>query len=227
MNQFITAFSTVFSDPMAFVLIFAGTVIGIIFGCIPGLTAGMAIALFLPLTFRMDIIPSLTLLLALYIGGISGGLISAILIKIPGTPASIATVFDGGPMADRGESWRALSVGIVFSFLGTLIGILILCCLAPVLGKFSLSLGMFEYFSVAVFSLTLVAVLCGTSLTKGLLACLIGLFMGRSARRRSTASRASRWASMTSMRVSRRFRHWSACSPFPNCSTAARKGRAA
>lgn len=133
MNQFITAFSTVFSDPMAFVLIFAGTVIGIIFGCIPGLTAGMAIALFLPLTFRMDIIPSLTLLLALYIGGISGGLISAILIKIPGTPASIATVFDGGPMADRGESWRALSVGIVFSFLGTLIGILILCCLAPVL----------------------------------------------------------------------------------------------
>ena len=177
MNQFITAFSTMFSDPMAFVLIFAGTVIGIIFGCIPGLTAGMAIALFLPLTFRMDIIPSLTLLLALYIGGISGGLISAILIKIPGTPASIATVFDGGPMADRGESWRALSVGIVFSFLGTLIGILILCCLAPVLGKFSLSLGMFEYFSVAVFSLTLVAVLCGTSLTKGLLACLIGLFM--------------------------------------------------
>ena len=177
MSQFLAAFPQIFADPMAYLLIVAGTIIGIIFGCIPGLTAGMAIALFLPLTFRMDIVPSLTLLLALYIGGISGGLISAILIKSPGTPASIATVFDGGPMADRGDAWKALSVGIVFSFLGTIFGILVLCLLAPILGKFSLSLGMFEYFSVAIFSLTLVAVLCGASLTKGLLACLIGLFM--------------------------------------------------
>ena len=177
MSEFLAAFPQIFTSPLIWLLILAGTVIGIIFGCIPGLTAGMAIALFLPVTFKMDIIPSFALLIALYIGGISGGLISAILIKIPGTPASIATVFDGGPMADRGESWKALSVGIVFSFIGTIIGVLILCFLAPVLGRFSLSLGMFEYFSVAIFSLTLVSVLCGTSLTKGLLACLIGLFM--------------------------------------------------
>ena len=177
MSEFLSAFPQIFSSPMAFVLIVLGCAVGIIFGCIPGLTAGIAIALFLPLTFKMEIIPSFTLLLALYIGGISGGLISAILIKIPGTPASVATVFDGGPMADKGQAWKALSVAIVFSFIGTLIGVGILCFLTPILGKFSLMLGVFEYFSVAVFSLTLVSALCGSSLTKGLIACLIGLFL--------------------------------------------------
>ena len=177
MGNFLEAFSIIFTSPANLILILLGTVIGIIFGAIPGLTAGMAIALCLPITFTMDIIPSFSLLLALYIGGISGGLIAAILIKIPGTPASVATVFDGGPMADRGEGWKALSVCIVFSFLGTLFGILILCFFTPILGAFSLKLGVFEYFAVAVFSLTLVSVLCGDSLVKGLIACFIGLFL--------------------------------------------------
>lgn len=177
MSDFLAAFPQIFSSPMAWILIFGGCVIGIIFGSIPGLTAGIAIALFLPLTFKMEIVPSFTLLLALYIGGISGGLISAILLKIPGTPASVATVFDGGPMADRGQAWRALSVGIVFSFIGTLIGVLLLCFMTPILGAISLKFGVFEYFSIALFSLTLVSALCGSSITKGLIACLIGLFL--------------------------------------------------
>lgn len=177
MSDFLAAFPQIFSSPMAWVLIFGGCVIGIIFGSIPGLTAGIAIALFLPLTFKMEIVPSFTLLLALYIGGISGGLISAILLKIPGTPASVATVFDGGPMADRGQAWKALSVGIVFSFIGTLIGVLLLCFMTPILGAISLKFGVFEYFSIALFSLTLVSALCGSSITKGLIACLIGLFL--------------------------------------------------
>lgn len=177
MSDFLAAFPQIFSSPMAWILIFGGCVIGIIFGSIPGLTAGIAIALFLPLTFKMEIVPSFTLLLALYIGGISGGLISAILLKIPGTPASVATVFDGGPMADRGQAWKALSVGIVFSFIGTLIGVLLLCFMTPILGAISLKFGVFEYFSIALFSLTLVSALCGSSITKGLIACLIGLFL--------------------------------------------------
>ena len=177
MSEFLAAFPQIFSSPAALLLIFGGCIIGIIFGSIPGLTAGIAIALFLPLTFKMDIVPSFTLLLSLYIGGISGGLISAILLKIPGTPASVATVFDGGPMADRGEAWKALSVSIVFSFIGTLIGVLVLCFLTPVLGAISLKFGVFEYFSIALFSLTLVSALCGDSIVKGLLACLIGLFL--------------------------------------------------
>ena len=81
------------------ILIFLGVGVGIIFGAIPGLTATMAVALFLPLTFGMHPVDGMSLLIGLYIGGVSGGLISAILINIPGTPSSIATTFDGYPMA--------------------------------------------------------------------------------------------------------------------------------
>lgn len=177
MSELLSAFPQIFSDPLCYLLIIAGAIIGIIFGCVPGLTAGIAIALSLPLTYKLDIIPSFTLLLALYIGGISGGLISAILIKIPGTPASVATTFDGGPLADKGDAWKALSVSIVFSFFGTLFGIAVLCFMTPILGKFALSLGMHDYFAVAIFSLALVSVLCGTSMTKGLIGCVIGLVL--------------------------------------------------
>jgi len=93
--------------PSCLVLIWFGTIIGIIFGSIPGLSATMAVVLFLPLTFSMEVTDGLALLVGLYMGGISGGLISAILLKIPGTPSSISTVFDGGPMAEKGEAGRA------------------------------------------------------------------------------------------------------------------------
>ena len=163
--------------PGNLLLVFAGTVMGIVFGAIPGLTAGMAIALCLPFTLLIDFIPSFALLLALYIGGISGGLISAILINIPGTPASVATCFDGFPMAEKGEAGKALATGVVFSFIGTMFGIMVLVFLAPPLGRIALKFSVFEYFSVAVFSLTLVSVLCGDSMLRGLIACLIGIFL--------------------------------------------------
>lgn len=85
--------------PGCLLIMALGVAIGIIFGAIPGLSATMAIALFLPITFEMDAAHGIALLLALYVGGISGGLISAILINIPGTAASIATTWDGHPMA--------------------------------------------------------------------------------------------------------------------------------
>ena len=78
-----------------------GVVVGIIFGAVPGMTATMAVAVFLPLTYAYDLNTSLYLLLGLYVGGISGGLVPAILINIPGTPSSITTTFDGYPMAKR------------------------------------------------------------------------------------------------------------------------------
>jgi putative tricarboxylic transport membrane protein len=177
MELLINGFVQAFNSPLVFLLLVLGIVMGIIFGAIPGLTATLAVALFLPLTFRLAIIPSFVLLIALYVGGISGGLISAVLLKIPGTPASIATTFEGGPMADRGEGRRALMVCIFYSFLGTLFGVFILIFLTPILGKFALKLGIYEYFSIGIFSLTLVSVLCGKSVTKGLISCIIGLFL--------------------------------------------------
>lgn len=157
------------------VLIFAGVVIGIIFGALPGLTATMAIALCLPLTYKMGTIQSLCMLMGLYIGGISGGLISAILLKIPGTPSSIATTFDGAPMAAKGEAGRALSVGVFYSFLGTMISIVALMGIAPVLAQFTLKFGPYEYFAVGLFSLTMVGSLVSGSVAKGLGGCVLGL----------------------------------------------------
>ncbi|MDR1059244.1 MAG: tripartite tricarboxylate transporter permease [Treponema sp.] len=177
MELLLNGFAQAFNSPAPFLLLIGGIIIGIIFGAIPGLTAGMAVALFLPLTFKLAMIPSFVLLFSLYVGGISGGLISAILLKIPGTPASIATTFDGGPMADRGEAYRALMICTFYSFLGTLFGVSILIVLTPVLGKFALKLGVYELFSIGIFSLTLVSVLCGKSATKGLISCILGLFL--------------------------------------------------
>ena len=115
------AIQMVLLNPVCLGLILFGVVIGIIFGAVPGLSSTMAMILFLPMSFGMEPMNGISLLIGLYLGGISGGLISAILLKIPGTASSIATVFDGGPMADKGKAGEALGVGILTSFVGGLI----------------------------------------------------------------------------------------------------------
>jgi len=157
------------------ILMFLGVAVGIVFGAVPGLSATMAVALCLPLTFTMGPQAGLSLLVALFIGATSGGLISAILLKIPGTPSSIATVFDGGPLMEQGLGVKALGVGIVFSFLGTIFSIIALMFIAPQLAKVALSFGPHEYFAIAVFSLTLIATLSAGSMVKGLFAGTLGI----------------------------------------------------
>ncbi len=156
-------------------LIIAGTALGIMFGAIPGLTPAMAIALCLPMTFNLEIVSSMCLLIGLYLGGVSGGLISAILLRIPGTAGSLATTFDGHPMATQGKAGKALAAGIIFSFLGGLFSIMILLLVAPQLAEVAVRITPFDYFSIILFSLTLVGGLAGKSLIKGLLSCLLGL----------------------------------------------------
>jgi len=159
------------------ILIFLGVGVGIIFGAIPGLTATMAVALFLPLTFGMHPVDGMSLLIGLYIGGVSGGLISAILINIPGTPSSIATTFDGYPMAEKGEAGKALGAGIFYSFLGGWFSFLVLFFIAPPLADIALKFGPPEYFSIAIFSLTLIASLSTGSTIKGLMSGIVGLLL--------------------------------------------------
>ncbi|GGJ80445.1 tripartite tricarboxylate transporter permease [Pseudomonas matsuisoli] len=156
-------------------LITGGTLLGIIIGSIPGLTVTMGVALFLPVTFAMSPVDGLSLLMGLYIGGTSGGLISAVLLKIPGTPSSVATTFDGHPMAERGEAGKALSVSIICSFLGGMFSLLVLFFVAPKLAEVAVQFGPYEYFAIALFSLTLVAGLSGDSLARGLVAAGLGL----------------------------------------------------
>jgi putative tricarboxylic transport membrane protein len=156
-------------------LILLGVAAGIVIGAIPGLTVTMGVALFLPITFGMEPIAAMALLMGLYIGGTSGGLISAILLSIPGTPSSIATCFDGHPMAARGEAAKALGVGIVASFIGGAISYVILLFLAPAIAKIALKFGPYEYFSIAVFSLTMLAGLSTGSVIKGLISGMLGI----------------------------------------------------
>ena len=157
-----------------FVLVTIGVAVGIVFGAVPGLTAVMAIALCLPMTYGLGPAAGISLLIALWIGATSGALISAILLNIPGTPSSIATTFDGGPMMEKGEGAKALGAGIVFSFIGTILSIGALMFIAPSLARVALSFGPHEYFAIAVFSLTLIATLSAGSMIKGVFSGVLG-----------------------------------------------------
>lgn len=174
LSGFLVGFSAMLT-PQSLFLMVAGVFVGIIFGSIPGLTSTMAIALCLPMTYTMDIIPSMALLCAIFIGGISGGLIPAILINVPGTPSSIATCFDGHPMAQRGEAGRAMGIGVLYSFLGCIVSMLALFFISPQLARVAIKFGPYEYFGVAVFSLTLIASLSKQNMAKGLISGLLGM----------------------------------------------------
>lgn len=166
-------FGTVLT-PTGIFLMFIGVAVGIVFGALPGLSATMAIALFLPVTYAMTSSNAMTLLMALFIGAISGGLISAILLHIPGTPSSVATCFDGHPMVKKGQAAKALGIGVVFSFLGTVFSTILLMFIAPQIARFAVNFGSFEFFSIAVFSLTMIATLSSGNMVKGIMAGVIG-----------------------------------------------------
>ncbi|PLW77808.1 tripartite tricarboxylate transporter permease [Cohaesibacter celericrescens] len=157
-------------SPMFFVLTGFGVVVGIIFGAIPGMTATMAVAVCLPMTYALDLTNGLALLLGLYVGGISGGLVPAVLLNIPGTPSSITTTFDGYPMTQKGEGERALKTGITSSLIGGLFSALVLFFFAPSLADFAIKFSYIEKFLIILFALTVIA-----SLSKNL---LIGIFSG-------------------------------------------------
>lgn len=154
-----------------------GVLIGIVFGALPGMTATMAVAIFLPLTYAYDLHTSLYLLLGLYVGGISGGLIPAILINIPGTPSSICTGFDGHPMAKRGEGVRALRIGITASLIGGIISLVVLAFFTPVLARLAIQFSAVEKFLIILFAMTVIAALSRGNMTKGIFAGFLGVLV--------------------------------------------------
>ena len=156
-------------------LLSGGVLLGLLFGIIPGLTATLAVILLVPLTYGMDAITGVSLLIGVYIGGISGGLVSAILLGMPGTPSSITTAFDGFPMAKQGLAGKALGAGIVANLFGTLMGWRFLVGVAPQLARLALQFGPFEYVAVILFGLTTVVSLSGDSIPKGFVVALLGL----------------------------------------------------
>lgn len=155
-----------------------GTAIGIIVGALPGLTSTMGVALAVPLTYGMSPASGFAMLCGIYCGSVYGGSITAILINTPGTPAGAATTLDGYPMAQKGRAVEALGYAVICSFIGGLFGVIVLSFCAPALAKVALSFGPSEYFAVMVFGITIISSISGSSMSRGLFAGLLGMFLG-------------------------------------------------
>src|SRR5699024_7161016 len=160
-----------------FIMLLLGALVGYIIGSIPGLTPSIGIALLIPFTFDMDIVPALILLTTLYAAAEYGGGITAILVNAPGTPAAVATSFDGYPMTKQGKAGSALNLSIASSAIGALFSSIALIFTAVPMAKFALNFGAFEYFALALFGLSLVSSLSEGSMIKSFIALLIGLLV--------------------------------------------------
>ena len=158
-------------------LVFIGPLLGITVGAIPGLTGAMLIALTLPLTFNMDPINAFILMVSMYVGAVSGGLISATLLRMPGTPASIMTTLDGYPLASSGQPGRALGLGITASLVGGVISWVFLISLSGPIARHSTKLGPFDFFALVLLALVLIASIGGKSISRAFLSAGLGVLV--------------------------------------------------
>ena len=159
----------------AILMTLIGCFIGLVIGVLPGLGPLMGIILLTPVALYLPPVAGMGLLIAIYVGGSCGGAISAILLRIPGTPLAAATLFDGYPMAQRGLAAEAVGIAVAASALGGLIGGLFLIFLSPALAAAALRFAPPEYFALALTGLISIAVVSSESTVKGLMVGLVGL----------------------------------------------------
>ena len=159
--------------PLLFALL--GSFLGIVFAAIPGLTVSMGIILLLPFTFHMAGVTAMSLLVGVFVGGMTGGSISAILLNIPGNPAAVVTSLDGHPLAKKGQAGMALGAAFFSSFLGGLFSLFCLATIAPQLADFALNFGAPELASLILLGLCLICGFAQTSMRRALVSGLLGL----------------------------------------------------
>jgi putative tricarboxylic transport membrane protein len=146
-NALFHGFSVILT-PMNMVLMFVGIILGVLIGVLPGLGGANGVAILLPLTFTMSPTSAIIMLSCIYWGALFGGAITSILFNIPGEPWSVATTFDGYPMAQNGEAGAALTTAFTSSFVGAFVAVVMITFLAPLVAKFALKFGPPEYFAV-------------------------------------------------------------------------------
>ena len=173
MSSFLTAFSQI--NVFYVVALVLGTIAGYVIGALPGFSATMGVAIFVPFSYGMDTSTAFAFLIALYCSAVFAGSIPAILIRTPGTPASICTIYDGYPMAQRGEAGRALGLSCWASIVGGIFSALVLICAAGFIAKFAISFGHFEYCMLGVLGLSMVIGMSSDDIVKGLISMAIGL----------------------------------------------------
>lgn len=177
MQDILTALANIFTVGNLLGLIF-GTAVGILIGALPGLSVNMGIALLFPLTFSFQGVGGILMLLGIYCGAIYGGSISAILLRTPGTPASVATTLDGYPMATKlGQPGRALGLSTMGSTFGGIFSAICLIIFSPLLAKVALQFSKPEYFALAVFGISIITSVSSGSIIKGIMGGVIGLFI--------------------------------------------------
>lgn len=159
LSIFAQGFQSLLNEPFSFLLMTFGVFFGIIFGCIPGLTATLGVILLIPVTYAMSPVMGFSMLLGIYVGGISGGLITATLLNIPGTPSSIFTCWDAYPMSKNGQPGQALSIGVFSSLIGGLFSAVALIFIAPQLAKVALQFGNWELFGLTLMAMCIIAVM--------------------------------------------------------------------
>lgn len=160
-----------------FLFINIGVFLGIIFGAIPGLSGYLGIVILMPLTYSMEPISGISMLIAIYCGGAYGGSISAILLGTPGSNEAAATVLDGYPLAKQGKAKRALEAALIASTFGGIVSSFCLLFAAPAISQLTLSFSAPEYFAVAIFGVSIIAGVSGKSIVKGLIAGCIGFMV--------------------------------------------------
>lgn len=163
--------------PLTLLLLVFGVSIGIVIGVLPGLGPPVALSLALPFTFTMEFVPSIILLLSIYSASIYGGSISAIVAKIPGTGAAVATAQDGNALFKQGRGGEALGLSLTGSVIGGLFSAVILLIFAPLLAQLASEFGKREYLAVSIFGLAVVVRVAGASLWKGLAMAGIGIWL--------------------------------------------------
>ena len=175
--DFFSAGFDVFSSPLALILTFTGIIVGLVVGAMPGLGPLMGIILLLPVAIGLPAVAAMGFLIAIFVGGSCGGSISAILLRIPGTPLAAATLYDGYPLAQKGRASDAIGIAITSSAIGGLIGGIVLVFCAPILANFASNFAPPEYAMLAIMGLFAIVVISGGSVIKGLLAGSFGLII--------------------------------------------------
>src|SRR6056297_1254288 len=150
-------------------------VFGIFVGGIPGLTATMAVALIVPISYYMQPLAGLAMIIGVAFSSIFAGDIPATYLRIPGTPASGAAILDGYPLTQKGKGSLALSIDLICSSIGGLIGVFLLIMLAPPLANLALKFTHFEYFWLGIFGLSTSAILCRGNNVRGLMSAALGM----------------------------------------------------
>jgi putative tricarboxylic transport membrane protein len=176
--EMLASLQSILASPGTLALLVAGSLIGILFSALPGLNATLGVAVMLPLTFSLQPGSGIGFLTSIYIGAMCGGLFAATLLRIPGNASSIATTFDGYPLAQKGQPVKALATGVWANFIGGILGLIALVAFAPLIARFALAFGPFEMTSLTIMATMLVVSLAQGAMIKGLLAALLGMACG-------------------------------------------------